>query len=200
MKTKDLLTMAAAAFGTAALTVATFWTGPLEAGNPVDAPAAKIATPKLVSHGVEMTLASAGGRVFKAGDEPAFELTAANTASQGASVSVYITMTASSPADRLSRVIRAPAILWRQEQLLTLNPNETKVLSLSAKTNLPAGSLIAVSLREIDPAQTLAGAGQRVIEPALLRVPAIQPGIVVMNFSTDAPGTSPALASVGSRH
>jgi hypothetical protein len=97
MKTKDILTITTVALGTATLTVAAFWAGPIEAGGDADAASAKIAKPQLVSHGVEMTLAATGGRVFKAGDQPEFELTALNTTNQPASVSVCVTMTASSP-------------------------------------------------------------------------------------------------------
>lgn len=148
MKTKDILPIATVALGTVTLTVAAFWAGPIEAGNDADAPPAKLAKARFVSHGVEMTLASAGGRVFKAGDRPEFELTALNTTNQPASVAVCVTMTSSSPADALSRVIRLPTVLWQQEQVVTLQPNETKVFALCASTNLPANSVFAVSLRE----------------------------------------------------
>ena len=120
MKTKDILTITTVALGTATLTVAAFWAGPIDAGSDADAPPAKIAKSRLVSHGVELTLASAGGRAFKAGDQPEFELTALNTTNQPASVSVCVTMTASSPTDALSRVIRLPSVLWQQEQVVTL--------------------------------------------------------------------------------
>jgi hypothetical protein len=170
MNTKDIKIIATVALGTATLTVASFWAGPIEAGGDADAPLAKIAKSRLVSHGVEMTLAPAHGRVFKAGDQPEFELTSLNTTNQPASVSVCVTMTASSPADALSRVIRLPAVLWQQEQVVTLNPNETKVLALRASTNLPPNSVISVALG--DPGQKGAP---------------LQPGIVALSFSTVVP-------------
>ena len=67
MKRKDLITIATVALGTATLTVTTFTAGPIGAGSDADTPAAKIAKPKFVSHGVEMTLVPAGNQVFKAG-------------------------------------------------------------------------------------------------------------------------------------
>ncbi|MGO8925457.1 MAG: hypothetical protein ACLQU3_00835 [Limisphaerales bacterium] len=178
MKTKDILTITTVALGTATLTVAAFWAAPIEAGSDADTPPAKLAKPQLISHGVEMTLASAGGRVFKAGDQPEFELTALNTTNQLANVSVCVTMTASSPADALSRVIRLPKVLWQQEQVFTLQPNETKMLALCASTNLPVNSVISVSLREQDQ------------KPAPLT-----PGIVALTFSTVVPTALPAVAS-----
>jgi len=166
------------ALGTATLTVAAFWAGPIEAGSDADAPPAKITKSRLVSHGVEMTLASANGRVFKAGDQPEFELTALNTSKQPANVSVCVTMTASSPADAFSRVIRLPKVLWQQEQIVTLQPNETKVLTLCASTNLPANSMISVSLQEQDQ-----------------KAATFAPGIVALSFSTVVPKVLPAVAS-----
>ena len=148
MNTKDMMTIATVALGTATLTVAAFWAGPIEAGGDADVPLAKIAQSRLVSHGVEMTLAPAHGQVFRAGDQPEFELTAFNSTNQPACVSVCVTMTASSPADALSRVIRLPTVLWQQEQVVRLKPNEKKVLALCASAKLPPNSMISVSLRE----------------------------------------------------
>jgi len=178
MKAKDILTITTVALGTATLMVATFWAGPIEAGADADAPPGKIAKSRLSSHGVEMTLAAAGGRVFKAGDAPEFELTALSTTNQLASVAVCVTMTSSSPADALSRVIRLPKVLWQQEQVVTLQPNETKVLALCASTNLPANSVISVSVRE---------QGQKAAP--------LPPGIVALSFSTIVPKPLPAVAS-----
>ena len=179
MKTKDLLTIATAALGTATLTAAAFWARPLDAGSDADAPPAKIASARLVVHGVEVGLAPTGGRPFKTGDQPEFELTALNTTDQPASVTVGVTMTASSPADALSRTIRLPLVLWQQEQVLTLKPKETKVVALCASTNLPPKSVISVSLREPGP-----GAA-----PFLM-------GVTALSFSTAAPETQPAVASL----
>ena len=95
MKTKELVMIATAAFGTATLTVVMFWTSPIDAGNDADTPPPKIAKSLLVSHGIELALAPAGGRTFKAGDQPEFELTAVNTTQQPASASVWVTMTSS---------------------------------------------------------------------------------------------------------
>jgi hypothetical protein len=63
MKTKDLLTITSVAVGTAALTVAAFWAGPIGAGGDGDEPN-KVPQPRLVSHGAELTLTAKDGRVF----------------------------------------------------------------------------------------------------------------------------------------
>jgi hypothetical protein len=178
MKTTDLVTITTAALGTATLTVAAFWAGPLDAGNEADAPPAKIAKARLVSHGVELALAAAGGRTFKAGEQAEFELTAVNTTDQPAKVEVGVTMTASAPADAFSRTIRMPSVMWQREECMTLEPKATKVLSLCASTNLPPNSVITVSLRE----------------PGTRATPML-PGITALSFSTVVPKAAPVVAS-----
>ena len=178
MKTKDILTITTVALGTATLTVAAFWASPIEAGNDADAPPARIAKSRLLSHDVELTLAPAAGRVFKAGDQPEFELMALNTTNQPASVSVCVTMNSSSPADALSRVIRLPQVLWQQEQIVRLQPKETKVFAMHASTNLPPNSVISLSLREQG-----------------TKAAPFTPGIVALSFSTVVPKALPTIAS-----
>ena len=178
MKTKDLLTIATAALGTAAVTVVTFWAGPIDAGHDADALPPKLAKSLLISHGVELALTPAGGRTFKAGDQPEFALTAINTTSQPASVSVCVAMTASAPINKLSRAIPVPSLLWQQEQIVSLQPNESKLYALCAKTNLPPMSVISVSLQYLEPKATH-----------------LQAGIVVLTFPTTLEGPVPAVAS-----
>ena len=177
MNTKDLLTIATAALGTATLTVVAFWAGPIDAGNDADTPPPKIAKARFVSHGIELSLAPAGGCTFKAGDQPEFELTALNTTHQAATAAITVTLSASSPPDPMARTIRLPSMLWQQDQSLTLKPSETKTLTLSARTNLPPNSVISVSLRDQNP-----GAGP---------VPA---AITALSFSTLVPGARPVFA------
>ena len=178
MKTKDLLTIATAALGTATLTVIAFWAGPLDAGNDADAPPAKLPRARLVSRGVELGLAPVGGRTFKAGDQPKFELTALNTTDQPASVSVCVTLASAAPPNPLARVILLPSVLWQREQLVMLSPKETKVLALCANTNLPANRVISVVLRDLDPKAA----------PALTEITAL-------SFSTAAPEAPPVVAA-----
>jgi hypothetical protein len=172
MKTKDLLTIATAALATATLTVA-FHASPLISGNDADPLAAAIAKPKLVANNIEMTLCAAQGREFKAGDQPEFELRAVNTLNQPSDAAICATLTASKPVSGLSRMVPMPALLWRQELVLSLRANETKVLTLAVPTNLPARSAMTVVLSQM-------GGSGRV------------PGIVAMRFSTVPPEEVPA--------
>ncbi len=182
MKTRDLLTVTTVAMGTAALTIATFWAGSIDAGGEPDQLPAKIIQPKLVTEGVELTLATAGGQTFKAGDEPTYELKAVNTTDKPADVAVRVAMTTSAPANPMSRVAIAPTPLWQSTQIVKLQPNETKVLTVASDKKLPAGQAVSVSLRP----QPTAAAGQA--KP----ISSSSANIVALNYSTQVPGTQGA--------
>ena len=197
MKTKNLMTITTVALGTAALTVMTFWSSPLEAGAEADAFGTKVPKAKLVSHGVEMTLATAGGQTFKAGDEPAFVLTAVNPTAAPAAVTVRLAMTATSPTDKMSRVPRLPTALWQQHETLTLKPHETRAVAISTSKKLPAKSMIGVSLQESSPSVTNAMGVAAQVLPEVQQAAAYgayQSGIVALNFSTAAPVAQTASA------
>lgn len=192
MKTKDILTVAAVAAVTATLTVAAFWAKPLEAGN--EELAAKIAQPKLVANGIELTLAAAKGQTCKAGEEPVFELKAVNPGCEPATVSVRISMTADGPANLLSRLPTRPASLWQETQTLALQGGETKTVTLATRTKLPAQSVIAVTLGQTaQPGMAAADLLPTEFQPQS-RVPAGL-GITALSFSTLVASNQPALAS-----
>ena len=199
MNTKDLLTITAVAVGTATLTVATFLAPPLEAGSDADTLSATIPKPKLLANDIEMTLAPADGQIFKAGDQPAFELHAVNTARQPSHATVCVTMTSSSPNDKFSRLIRMPQVLWREERSLSLDTGESKAFVFSSKTNLPSGSLISVSLSRVDssdkaPSAVSPTTAARINNPLPSFVIAGR-GIVALEFSTVIPAAAPVIAS-----
>jgi hypothetical protein len=87
-------------------------------------------------------------------------------------------MTWFAPADAMSRMGPRPKVLWQRQQIVTLQPNETKALTLSASTNLPANSVISVSLGEQNQKSALPG-----------------PGIEALSFSTVVPKALPTVAS-----
>ena len=174
MKTNSLLCITTVAIATAALTVATFGGGSMEAGDESAAAGSRISQPKLTICGVEMSLAAADAKVFHAGDQPTFELKAVNTSDQPADVKVAVTLTASSPTSMFSRVMRLPATLWTTTQSLKLNGKEARTVSLGVTTNLPANNLFSVRLADAtsEPA-TVAG-----------RPVYMERGIVGLSFST----------------
>jgi len=200
MKTHNVMTIGSVALGTAILTVLAFWSPSLEAGRDGDALAAKIANPKLVSNGIEMTVVAAGTGIFSRGDEPVFELRAVNTGKVATTVAVTMAMTATSPADKFSRVPVMPSRLWFQENSFTLKPHETKVIAFATHTQLPANKTIAVSLEEtgagdelrepgVQPANSFRETARRSSQPV-----ALPSRIVALNFSTVTSSRDPAVA------
>jgi hypothetical protein len=149
MKTNNFTAIGSAALVTATLTVALFLPGFVNAGNGSDIANARIAQPRLVSHGAQLTLAAAESGVFKAGDAPVFELTATNTTSQAEELSVRVYMTASAPQNRMSRMVTLPANLWEKTCALSLNPHETKIITLKTDAKLPANNTIDVLLAPV---------------------------------------------------
>ncbi len=195
MKTQDLMKVMTVAVATASLTVMTFWSGALNAEGDADQPAAQIATPKLTAHGIEVTLVAADGRTLSAAEEPVFELTAVNTTGEAATAAIHIAMTASSPRDMLSRVMRLPSALWQHEQPLVLQPNETKVIRIPVGAKLPVNSMIAVTLGNANPSPATAAAASPELKPQLRRAGGQQSGIVALNFSTAVPVVKTATAN-----
>ena len=186
MKKNDLMTIVTVALTTATLTLMNFWPATLEAGGNDSASPTAIAKPMLVAHGIEMTLATAQGRSFAAGQEPMLQLTAANTTGEPATASVNMALTASSPADTMSRVPRLPKALWRQNLPVTLQPNETRTFAIAVPEQLPPGSMIAVTLGETNLNEAAATASPETqIAPRGAGLPPA--GIVALRFSTAAP-------------
>ena len=196
MKANDLLVTMTVAVGTAALTVLTLWPGSVDAGNDTVLPA-QIPTPKLVSRGIELTLKTANGQAPKAGDAPVFELTAVSLTNRPSQVCARVTMSASSPADALSRAVRMPAAFWVDNREFIVGPGETKRFTLACGTNLPPNKFISVSIRDVpsveglpSPAASLSGL---VGGPGQVSASGI--GIIALNFSTVVPAPTAGLVS-----
>ena len=190
MKTKDLITITTAALGTAALTVAAFLGTQLDAGNEASPPAPTIPRPQLVVNGIKLTVTAAGDRQLQAGDEPAFELEAANTLSKPSTASVCLLMSAAAPSSPLSRVLVIPTRIWCETRSLALGPNETRTFTFTANTNLPANCIITVSMSERDPLNTsplTAGT-----PAAQTSGPILEKSIVGLSISTIPPGVASA--------
>lgn len=184
MKTKDWLTITSVALGTAALTVVTFWPGPMDAGVEAEGPAIKIAQPKLDCDGLELSVTHPGGEPIKAGDRPNFELTAMNKSEGTKTAKFAVRMTAVSAANMLSRVPRMPLVLWQQDQILTLKAGETRVVSLNT-TNVPANNQVTVVLSTVN--QGIASFADRWVN-----APVLPQSIGAFTFSTMVPGPAPS--------
>ena len=64
-------------------------------------------------------------RTFDAHGTPALTVYLATDPARDTSPLVQLVMSATSPADALSRVLRTPAMLWRADQAVALAPGAT---------------------------------------------------------------------------
>lgn len=194
MKTNDLLIISTVALGTAALTVLTLWPGTVDAGNDAIVQA-KISQPKFLANGLALTLAPANGRVPKVGEAPVFELKAVSLTNLTSSISVRVSMNASSPADALSRAIRIPTVLWADERSFTVGPGETKTISMACTINLPPNKFINVTLQDVQSHEnpTLTRSSLVAQIPGHSGFPGS--GMVALSFSTVASGAGPVLVT-----
>jgi hypothetical protein len=189
MKTNDLATIGAAALVTATLTVAIFLPASIEAGGDGDGLAAKIAQPKLVSHGVEITLTTVTNQTLKPGDKPVFELTLVNTTNGPADVAVRVAMTSMSPGGMVSRMGPMSQNLWEDQYTTTLKPNETKVVSLETNTRIPTNSTINVVLQSVDPTAPAVAANAPGVQ--VRQQPAVKmPSYTLQSVDANAGGTT----------
>ncbi len=186
MNRKDLMTVMTVAAGTAVLTLAALWPDSLGAGDEPQRLLPKIAQPTLLATGVELTLSPPENRVFEAGDEPVLELTALNTQEKHADITVHLSMSRTSPADPLSRVVRVPTAIWHCDQSLALAPKETKTIVLNTQTKLPPNSLISVSLEAMPGVAGLNSADKDHSESGTAMTSPPQK-IVALSFSTLLP-------------
>jgi hypothetical protein len=149
MKWQDVLAVAAVAAVTMAFTLVAFGPTGVGAGDDVQALRAEIVQPKLTSQGCEFTLKT-DKPVYRPGETPTLELTAANPTDMPVETTVWLNITATSPRDMISRMAVIPKPIWIHECKLTLQPGETKTVSVTADVQLPVGQSIGIGMSDRD--------------------------------------------------
>ncbi len=149
MKRQDLLAVVAVAAVTMAFALVAFGPAGVGAGDDVPVLKAEIIQPKLTSQGCEFTLKT-DKPAYRPGETPVLELTATNPTDKAVEASVWLQITASSPADMLSRMPVMPKPIWIHQHKLALQPGETKTASVTADVKLPAGQSVAIGMSDRD--------------------------------------------------
>ncbi len=194
MKTNDVLIITTVALGTAALTISSLWPSSLNAGDEASM-APEISKPKLISHGLELTLQMKPRKTPVAGEQPIFEVKALSLTNITTDVNLRLAMSAAGPADVFSRVIRVPEILWTDQRSLTVPPGGTKVVSFSPAKHLPPNKLISVSLQEVGTAGELTAPAPVPPLAGMLRAEVASREGLTLSFSTAVDATRPALVT-----
>ena len=144
MKLRNVLTMLGTAAVTAVLTLALLAPrGSVQAGPAVQP---VIAQPQLTSHGCTFSLKT-DKTAYEAGEKPVVEVTASNPTDKPVSASVWVTVTATAPTSRMSRMLAMPRVLWSHEYAFTLPADGTKSLTADCEA-LPAGQNVAILLSD----------------------------------------------------
>jgi hypothetical protein len=152
MNAKSLVTIGGTALVTAALALTFLWPNPVDAG--IDGLTTTVTIPKLTENGVELTLTA--GRSFGEGEQPEFELKGVNTTAGSKTIAVESYMNAvpglgtampDGSIRSMSRMVPQPRELFRQQHILTLGPHESRKVTVSSGTALPAPSLVSVFLK-----------------------------------------------------
>jgi hypothetical protein len=145
MKLRNVLTMLATAAVTAALALVLLYPrgGDAQAGPAVQP---VIPQPELASHGCTFTVKTDKAS-YEAGETPSIEVAAVNPTDKPVNVSVWVTVTARSPASGRSRMLSIPLPVWSHEYAFTLSADGKQ--SLAAKSAaLPAGQTITITLSD----------------------------------------------------
>jgi hypothetical protein len=144
MKLRNVMT----ALGTAAATVAvTLTLAALANGERAEAAAVKptIGRPQLTSQGCNFTLKT-DRETYEEGESPVFEVTATNTTQSPVKATVWVTVSATSPVTRMSRMLPRPHVLSSQEVAFSLEPGQTVSKKVTCEAKLPAGQSVSIVL------------------------------------------------------
>lgn len=152
MKLQDMLAVLAAAAATMAFTLVTFGPERVGATDQPEAVTPTIVRPKLTVEGCVFTLKT-DQPAYAPDETPTLLITAVNPTDRAVETAVWVNISASSPASRISRVMVLPKPLWSSEKcVVSLKPGETKTVTLATDAKLPAGQMISITLSDKDQA------------------------------------------------
>jgi hypothetical protein len=146
MKLQNVFTVAGTAGITMAITLMLL--GPRDS-NPAYAAGVKpvIAQPQFQSQGCTFVLKT-DKATYEEGQSPVFELTASNPSTNSVQTRIWLSIMASAPNSRASRMAVMPRTLWLQECAGSLLPKETKKIAVSCDAKLPAGQDIFIIMTD----------------------------------------------------
>lgn len=149
MKVRDIMVILGIAAATVAFTVTLVRPGHVGADGKTTQITATILQPRLKIAGCTFTLKS-DKTLYAAGDTPLLLIEATNPTDDVVETSVWVNVSAASPASRFSRALRLPQYLWSRECPLVLKAGDTKTITLDTRTALPAGKSISITMNDKD--------------------------------------------------
>jgi hypothetical protein len=146
MKLQNILTVAGTAGITMAITLMLL--GPRNF-SPAYAAEVKpvIAQPQFQSQGCTFVLKT-DKAAYEEGQSPVFELTASNPSTNPVDPTIWLSIMASAPNSRFSRMAVMPRTLWLHECVVSLLPKETKKIEIPCDAKPPAGHDIIITMTD----------------------------------------------------
>ena len=83
----------------------------------------------------------------KPGVKPVVVLEAFNSDETPRTISVTVTMTATQPNSRMSRMVMMPKVAWQQVCSMDLGPGETRSIELTSEAAVPAGQVVSFTVQ-----------------------------------------------------
>jgi hypothetical protein len=159
MKMQKIVTVIGAALATMALVLSLAGPGRLEA---VDTDAAAvldiqrvIEQPTLDLEGLKVTLNTDKPK-YAPGDEPVVRLEITNPTDTAVKTKLWLGMTSTSPASRMSRIMVLPEYVWSENCDLELEPGAKQTIELKTKHKIAEKQIISVTMSSHDQKAALA--------------------------------------------
>ncbi len=151
MNVRDMVGVLAVAGATTALMVVLL--GPSRVGA-TDEPAGitpLVAQPTLTTQGCLFALKT-DQPAYAPGEKPVLEIEGTNATDQPVEATVWVSIWAASPPSPFARVVLptpAPSTpLWVEKCLVSLEPGETKTVTLATEVPLPEGAMVTITMSD----------------------------------------------------
>ncbi len=145
MRLSDILAIVGVAVATMAMTLGLLVPRYVTADGETEAIKPTIAVPELTVDDCVFVV-STDKPEYAPGEKPVLTVKATNTGCEPLSASVSLSITATSPASRLSRRLVLPKPLWTGDCPVTLQPGESRTIKLETNAALPAEQMATISM------------------------------------------------------
>jgi hypothetical protein len=142
-----MLVVAASAAVTATFTLVLLAPARLTAVDKVEQVKPLIARPEFTSQGCVFTLKT-GQATYEPGEKPTLEVKASNPTDKPVEAKVWINVTARAPSSPMSRMLPIPRAVWTHECAVTLQPGESRTMSIPCDAKLPLNQAISITMSD----------------------------------------------------
>jgi hypothetical protein len=157
VRSRTVATVVVTATVTMAGALALLW--PMGAGAENQPAALRIVQPKITVGACQFTMEAAQASA-EAGAKPSVTVNVVNTGTTPAEATIWLVVTAASPASRVSRRMEEPETVWSQSLNVTLGGGGQQKLTIPIGADLPQGRSISIYMSTQKPPEPKAAAVQ----------------------------------------